>query len=298
MWEKIRGALILGLTIIFSLLAIVLSTLEYNSILGIVMSYATYCLAMFFIIVETWVLVQFFRKATLKKRLSDVAHRTEITARIYDDFTFRTIMSGHLSMLMNLFFVLTKAVAGWYYSSSWLCVLALYYLVLCVIKAIILQNSRKRRNGEKELDRLQREWKIYRLCGILLLLMMLTLQGIIILIVEQGKTFFYYGTLIFVVAMYDFYCLISSIVYMVRTRKKHTPVVVSIKTINFATSLVAMLALQTAMFASFGHDLDIKMQQMMNIMTGTGICVILIVWGTVMICRSQKELKKIRAERL
>ncbi len=117
-------------------------------------------------------------------------------------------------------------------------------------------------------------------------------QDIIILIVEQGKAYIYQGYLIFAVALYDFYTLISSIVYMVKTRKKHTPVIVSVKTINFAASMVSMLTLQTAMFASFGGETGAEFQALMNILTGTAVCLILIIWGAMMVIRAQRELRK------
>lgn len=337
MGKWVQGVLIFLGAVIFSGASIILSMGAYEALLLNIVTYAVYCLAMVFLTAAVWRTVCFFREANPKKRLERAVRRTRVTARMYDDMAYRTMVSGHLSMFGNLFFGLAKAAAGWYYSSSWLCVLALYYLALCAAKGMILRGSRRigmgmtgeervkgeqtegslmrderaklgqmrdehakvgqmedgrTKAGQLNAERLMAEWWIYRLCGILLLVLTVTLQGVIILIVEQGKAFVYEGTLIFVVALYDFYCLISSIVYMVRTRKRHTPVVVSIKTIRFATSLAAMLTLQTAMFASFGNELEMEKQQMMNIMTGTGICGILILWGILMIRRSQKELRR------
>jgi len=257
-------------------------------------AYIVYGLAAAFVTAAVWLIVLFFRQDSIRQRISTAAHKTALSARIYDDYTFRTVIISYGSLIVNSFFALTKAVTGWYFSSVWLTALAFYYLFLCLIKASVLHRGRKRIPGETVQARLCREWKIYRMCGVLLTLMTFALQGIIILIVEQGNTFTYQGTLIFAVALYDFYCLISSIVYMVRTRKRHTPLVVSVKAISFATSLVAMLTLQTAMFASFSDGINADWQKRMNIMTGTTVCVILVVWGVFMVRRSQKELKKLR----
>lgn len=292
MRQIIRGVLVTLGTFVFSAASVILSTSGYESLFLKAASCVIYAFALLFLTAEVWLVVRFFRKASLKERLTKAAHRTAVTARLCDDMRFRTMVFGSLSLMVNLFFVLTKALAGWRYSSAWLCALALYYLALSVTKALILRNSLHRKKEETEVSNMQHEWKIYRLCGILLLFMTMTLQGIIILIVEQGKTFTYRGTWIFVMALYDFYCLISSVVYMIRTRKKHTPVIVSVKTISFAASLVSMLMLQTAMFASFGSSLEIKKQQIMNIITGTAVCGILIFWGILMIVRSGKELKR------
>ena len=59
-----------------------------------------------------------------------------------------------------------------------------------------------------------------------------------------------------------------------------------IKYIGFATFLVSMLSLQTAMFASFGHEMPLE-----NLITGTSVCEILIVLGCTMIKVANKKLK-------
>lgn len=289
----IRNVLIFLGAVFFSAASIVLCTTETGT--GsphAAVTYAVYVLAAVFLGAFVRLSISFFRQGSPKKRLGAAARRTRLTARIYDDCTFRTVAAGHLSLAIGSFFALTKAAAGWFYASPWLCALALYYLSLCIIKALILHGVRRIPKETAGAGRMRLEWKLFRLCGVFLLLITMTLQGIIILIVEQEQTFSYPGTLIFAVALYDFYCLISSCVYMVRMRKRHTPAVVSLKTVSFAASLAAMLALQTAMFASFGNEMEKSWQQLMNIMTGTAVCVILMIWGVLMVRRAQKELKK------
>jgi len=294
MLPKRRVIFIFAATAVFAPASVAMSLLEAPSLPLRILTYVTYALAAVSFGLSIYLIVCFIK--SFIPRLMELAHRTAFTGRIVDDYTFRTMFTGYGSLAINVFFALTKAAAGWYYSSVWLIALALYYLVLCVTKALVLRRGRKRMPGETAPERLCREWKIYRMCGALLALMTVTLQGIIILIVEQGNTFTYQGTLIFAVALYDFYCLISSIVYMARARKKHSPLVVSVKAISFATSLIAMLTLQTAMFASFSDGLNAQWQKLMNILTGTAVCVILIVWGVFMARRSGRELKKLREE--
>ena len=52
-----------------------------------------------------------------------------------------------------------------------------------------------------------------------------------------------------------------------------------------------MLSLQTAMFASFGHEMPLENQNLMNLITGTSVCEILIVLGCTMIKVANKKLK-------
>ena len=183
-----------------------------------------------------------------------------------------------------------KVTAGLSCLSAWICASAFYYMILSVAKALVLLKGRKNAPDETESEKQYREWKVYGLSGLMLSLTTLTLQGVIILIVKDGSVFAYGGTLIFAVASYDFYRLIYSTVYMIKMRRRHTPIVVSAKTISFSASLTAMLTLQAAMFTTFS-DMDIRLQKMMNIITGTFVCAILITCGTTMIRRARKELK-------
>ena len=131
-----------------------------------------------------------------------------------NDDIFRIISIGYNSLVINILFVITKIIAGWWFSSEWLIVLAMYYLILCVTKFLILRNtSYKNTQSEVQLQE-KREWKVYRLCGYLPVLLSFVLQGVAIMIVKERKEFYYQGYLIFVVAFYDFYCLTTSNIYI------------------------------------------------------------------------------------
>ena len=75
----------------------------------------------------------------------------------------------------------------------------------------------------------------------------------------------------------------------IRMYKKHGPTVRAIKTISFCTSLVSLLSLQTAMFATFGKDTTIKMQCLMNGITGMITCFSILLIGCYMYCKGRKE---------
>jgi len=290
-----KGALIYLGAAGFAVASVVLAVLQPEGWPLRVVSYGAYALATLFLGLAVGVTVRFFRENPPRRLLEQVAYRTKFTARLHDDYGFRTMVFGFASLALNSFFAVSKAIAGWRLSSVWLIALSVYYLALCLTKSLVLYRGRRLVPGETEGERLRREWKIYRMCGVLLVGLTFTLMGVIVLIINAGNTFIYRGMLIFAVAVYDFYCLISSIIYMVRTRRKHSPVIVAVKSISFATSLVAMLTLQTAMFASFSDGLEGETQKFMNIMTGTVVCAILVLWGAFMVRRSGKELRRLNS---
>ena len=277
--------------VVFSAASILVVATDWGRTLPPAIAYIVYVLAAVFLALASWSITLLIRNTSPVHTVSEAAHRNRLLAKLLDDHTFRTMTFAYSSLATNSLLALSKMAAGWWFSSDWLMVLAGYYLVLCLTMSLVLRNSRAAARQTDEQERRRKEWKAYRLCGCLLLVLTLTLQGVAIMIVEDGSGFAYQGYLIFVVAMYDFYCLIAGIVYLIRNRKRHSPTVLSIKYINFATSLVAILSLQTAMFASFGADTAPQTQQLMNIMTSTAVCVVLIVLGVLMIVQANRKLR-------
>ena len=251
-----------------------------------------YAAAFISLCLVVWAFVRLMKSIDPKRRVSDKLHQSALTARLADDHAYRIRMTGYASLVLNVLLALSKAVAGWYSSSDWLIVLAAYYAVLCLTRFWVLERTRRADAEADERVRLRKEWQTFRICGLLLIVLTAVLQGVVIKIVKDDSAFSYQGTLIFVAAMYDFYCLISAIVYMVKTRGKHTPATVAVKAISLATSLVAMLSLQTAMFASFGAQggTDRTGRQLMNTVTGSAVCVLLLATGIIMVVQSAKKL--------
>ena len=133
---------------------------------------------------------------------------------------------------------------------------------------------------------------------ILLLLATIFLGAEVVHMVWYNKSYSYEGLTIYAVAAYDFVALTSAIIYMVRTAHKHRPIIKAIKMVRLATSMVASLALQTAMFVSFGSDSTPQFQKQMNIMTGGAVCIGIVLMGGFMCFKACHELKKIKETRV
>lgn len=241
---------------------------------------------------SVWAIVLAVRIASLKERLHKAAQKTRFTSKLMADGSFRTVVATYGTLAMDILLALMKAAAGWYFASAWLMVLAGYYAVLCVSRFLLLRNSRRLAALTDERERRCHELRAYRLSGTLLIATTAALQGVVVLIVRDGQGFVYHGTLIFTVALYDFYCLTRAVVCMIGTRKMHSPVLVSIRTFSFASALIAMLSLQTAMFASFGSDLEPGLRQLMNALTGSAVCLILLAVGIFMVTGANKRLRR------
>ncbi|WP_326974519.1 hypothetical protein [Caproicibacter sp. BJN0012] len=278
--------------VIFSATALLIVGTEDGRRVPEMVIYVVYVCAAVSLTFAVWAVVLAVRGASLKERLHNAAQKTGFTSKLMADYSFRMVTATYGTLAIDILLALMKAAAGWYFTSAWLMVLAGYYAVLCVARFLLLRSNRRLRALTDERERRRHELRAYRLSGTLLIAMTAVLQGVVVLIVREGQGFTYHGMLIFAVALYDFYCLIRAVVYMVGTRKMHGPVLVSIKTFSFASALVAMLSLQTAMFASFGSDTELSIRQLMNALTGSAVCLILLAIGICMVIGANKRLRR------
>lgn len=106
----------------------------------------------------------------------------------------------------------------------------------------------------------------------------------IILIIKQNQIITYPGYLIYIVAMYDFYLIISALVNVFKYRKKNSPILISSKCINLT---VAMISLEVAMIYQFGSN-DSNFKLVMTSCTGLGVAIINSFMAVYMIFKSNK----------
>ena len=223
-------------------------------------------------------------ESTFMKKIRD----TKFGERFFDDIRFRTELSLGGGMLINFLYIAVKLFSGIYYRSVWFISLAAYYILLAVMRFILLhKNKNSVMNMESELKR-------YRLCGIMLLIINQALAGIMIFIVQQNMRFDYPGALIYVIAAYSFYSIITAVVNLVKFRKHGSPLLSAVKVINLVSAMVSIMTLETAVFARFDSVDDVDFQHIMTSITGGVVCVIVIVMAAFMIWKSSRQLKKLQ----
>ena len=64
------------------------------------------------------------------------------------------------------------------------------------------------------------------------------------------------------------------------------------KIVSLCGALVSMLNLETAMFAQFGGEMAQRDQNLMIILTGTGISVTVVTLSVLLIVRATKEIRR------
>nr|WP_325185130.1 hypothetical protein [uncultured Oscillibacter sp.] len=211
-----------------------------------------------------------------------------LSRRYVEDITFRTEVSLGVGFAVNLLYIAMKLVSGIYYRSAWLIALAVYYTLLAVMRFLLLCRKRwpeGRARQELELRR-------YRLCGCVLLLMNLALSGIVVFMVRYDRGYQYPGTLIYAMAAYSFYAVISAAVNVIKFRRYESPILSAAKAISLVAALVSILSLETAMLAQFGSGDDPLFRKAMTGATGGGVCVMVLGTALFMIVKASRQLRQ------
>ena len=212
---------------------------------------------------------------------------TTLGGRLLGDDIFRSEITLHGGLFVNLLYVAMNLFSGIRYRSTWFVALALYYALLSAMRAVLVRYVHRKPVG---LD-VPAEFRRYRACGIILLLMNQALVGIIIYMVTQNRGFSYPGLMIYAMAMYTFYITISAIINVIKYRSHGSPVMSAAKTISLTAALVSMLSLETAMLAQFGSD-ETEFRRIMLGVSGGVVCAFVLAMAIYMIARSTKQLKK------
>lgn len=280
-WKKLlfpHTAVVILLPIISAVLLIAVFLHGYEShVLGI----CTYPLA-------TYALTIVCAKIPgIVKASKNAVMSNQYSNRYVKDIPFRTMVNLIRSVGINFVFAIVKLVFAIYYSSFWFGALAVYYLVLCGIRLFLVRKV-PGKLGERGYIQ---ELKDFRTTGLLLFAVNVAVSGVAVQMIRDGQGYSYPELVIYAVAAYTFYSITMAIIGMVRYKKHNSPVISATKTINFTTSCVALFNLQTAMLAQFGQGQE-QFIQIINTLTGTAVCVVILLTAIVVVRRADKALKE------
>lgn len=184
-----------------------------------------------------------------------------------------------LGLIVNLIYGIFKLSMGIYYKSWWFITLAGYYLLLCTMKGNLIKDFK---------STLEKQYGKLRHIGVILLCMNIILTGIIILIVNSHQTFYYSGYMIYIIALYDFYLIITAFINVFKYRKNSEPIISASKYINLTVAMVSMISLEVAMIYTFGNN-DCEFKALMTLLMGIAVTVINSVMAILLILKSKKR---------
>ncbi len=233
-----------------------------------------------------------FCTAVLPERYQKIRQKIydhPIGNRYMTDAAFKVRISLYISLSVTVGYSVFKLISGFRYSSLWLGAVAVYYILLSVIRFLLLRFMHSNTGQRDEIA----EYRRYRLSAILLMLINVTLSGIVLNMIVQNKSYTYSDVYVIMSATYTFYTLTVSVKDIVKYRKYKSPVLSAAKAIRFAAALVSLLSLETVMLIQFGDDEAFR--RLMTALTGAGVCMIVLAMSIYMIVHANKEIQKRRS---
>ena len=246
-----------------------------------VLSFYTLCAVSFFFVKTLpgkyrWAKDKFAAHPYGKKYLTDIGYKVRV--------------SLYISLGVNLIYAAYNLIAGVLYASVWLGALAVYYVLLSVIRFLLLQYMRNMRDRNDQTA----EYRLYRLSGILMAVLNLTLTGVVLYMLAKDKTQGMNEIFIISSAVYTFYAVTMSIIDIVRYRKYESPVITAGKMLRLAAALVSLLSLETSMITYYGESEQFRM--LMISLTGSGVCLIVLFMSVYMIVHATKEIGRLNVQ--
>jgi divalent metal cation (Fe/Co/Zn/Cd) transporter len=213
---------------------------------------------------------------------------TAFGSRFLHSKVFRSQVSLHCGLVINLTYVALKLVTGILYRSVWLIALSGFYLLLAIMCSVLVGYVHQEKIGEN----IPREFCRYRACGYALLVMNQALAVIVGYIVHENQGYSYPGLLIYGMALYAFYAMITAIINVVKFRKLGSPILSAAMIVNLTAAMVSMLSLETAMLSEFGSE-DARLRLWMTGISGGVVCTVVLALAVYMLVRASKTLKQV-----
>lgn len=264
---------IIGLPICIFTIILLIYVFSYNLEDNII-SYIAYLLSTYSLIIFIIWFIKTCKFSFQEIKKTNIYHWYCVNKDIITKYKVLIISIG------NFFFGLFELISGLYFKSWWFITLAIYYLILCLMRFSFLQSI----NQDNKYQKL-------RATGLVLLFLNLILIGMIILIIKQDRTFIYANYLIYAVALYDFSLIINSIIHVFKAKNNKNPLIIAHKFLNLTVAMISILSLEVAMIYQFGNN-DSHFKLLMTSYTGFVIAIINTWMSIILIKKANCVLKK------
>lgn len=229
-----------------------------------------------------------FRIPKIIQFVKTVKQENPLAVRLLNDAHLRVSISLYGSLIWNTAYAVFHIWLGHTQKTFWFYSLAIYYILLAIMRFFLLRHTRHFRPGEK----MRYELKKYRACGWIMLAMNLILSLMVFFMVYWNRTFYYHEIVTISLAAYTFTAFAVGIVNIVVYRKYQSPVYSASKAISFVAACVSMLTLESAMLTTFGDEtMDLASRRLMLALSGGAISAVIIIIAIFMIVQSSRKLK-------
>ena len=211
--------------------------------------------------------------------------------RWFSDERLRVNVSLYTTLAVNLAYAALHLRLGMVHETFWFYSLAVYYLLLAVMRFFLIRYLRGNIAGEREEAELVR----FRACGSVFLAMNLTLSVMVFFMIYWNRTFIHDEITTIALAAYTFTSLTLAIINIIKYRKYKSPIYTASKAISLAAASVSLITLESTMLSTFGTEtVDTYTRKLFLALTGGAVSAFIIIMSVYMIVTSTKRLKEIK----
>ena len=191
----------------------------------------------------------------------------------------------YFEQFINFAYGIFKIISGVVVGSAWIGADGIYNFVQALIQ--LFQILRRKKPGT-----IEKQWRSYRFCGVLILLMHLTLIGIVFQIVNWNRVEESGEIMVIATAAFAFYKFISAFIDLAKDRKHTHPVDSSVRMLELSQSFFAIFSLQAGLLHTFGTGEN--WEHWLNLAVGCAVCLLTVAMGIYMIRRANREILKLQ----
>jgi len=213
--------------------------------------------------------------------------RTAVGQRLQDDRRFRIVASAAATLAMNLLYGTGHAVLGLMDGSVWLLIMAAYYILLGMMRFGAVLTERKHAS----------ERFVMRFCGGMLMALALVMGAATAISLIQERAVPHGIVIMLIIAIYTFWKMTMAIVHTVQAHQSGTPLTRTIRNITLASALASLMTMQRSMLVSFQGEATAQEMMILNICTGTAVCLLVFLMGLNMVFE-EKGFEKMAKSKL
>lgn len=197
---------------------------------------------------------------------------------------YRIMLSATVAFVFNLLYAIYHCVLGVLNLSFWFMAMCAFYGILATMRfaAVLCERSRQKLPSDNT------ELFVMKLSGILLVILSIVLATASYISLSQNIATKHGNIIMITIATYTFYKITIAIVKAVKQHKTPYPLLSTIRNIGYAEVAASILTLQRSMLVSFG-TMSAKNIHFMNAVTGTAVCLFILILGLSMITKSIKK---------
>ena len=207
-----------------------------------------------------------------------------------ENVNFRINISLFGSIILNVSYSIFQLCLGLYHKSFWFYSMALYYILLTLVRTYLVMHTKKYKPG----DELLAEYKRYNFCGWILLVLNLAVTMMIFFIIYFDRTFYHHQITTIALATYTFITFTLSIYNFIKYRKYKSPVYQATKSINLVAACVSMMTLTTTMLTTFGTEDIIEFKKILLSCVGGVISLFILIIAIQIINFTTKTIKEMK----